>query len=209
MSHGRSLAVFQAIEGQRLAHRASSLTWESFVGVLEQERAANERARHRHWWGIPVAATAAGVLAVAGVVGWDGMQEEPAAPARIVRVQPAQQQNMEQMVRWSLEREGKPDESLASEPEDGLEAEMADVTQPDGRELTTSVSAPQGANVPSVPGNDEQNAWVSHPRSAPPQFQRSLPPTMPASNRFGHSQPLFRLERGFLPTQTVSFSLHD
>lgn len=207
VKHVKALAVFQAVEHQVLDSKTSTLTWESFVGVLEEEKAAEERARSRAWWGIPIAATAAGVLAVVGVVGWDGMQEDTAAPARIVRVQPHEQRSMEQMMRWTLDSVAQRSESLQGDgatPElpDALEAEMSNMNLPEGRELAASVPPRPDSNTPA-----SDRAGSTRGQIFPPIVpERRLPPTQPASNRFGRSQPLFRLEHRLSPAQVVSFS---
>jgi hypothetical protein len=182
------------------------LTWESFVGVLEEEKAAEERARSRAWWGIPIAATAAGVLAVVGVMSWDGMQEDTTAPARIVRVQPHEQRSMEQMMRWTLDSAARRDETLVGDgntPDlpDPLEADMSDVNLPEGRELAASVGA-----RPDPGAQPAERAGTGRGQISPLVPERRLPPTQPASNRFGRSQPLFRLEHRLTPAQVVSFS---
>ena len=209
-SQTKSLAVFRAVETQHLANVTSSLTWESFVGALEAEQAAEERAHSRAWWGIPIAATAAGVLAVVGVIGWDGLQEDTAAPARIVRVQPHEQQRMEQVMRWTLDSAARADDSMvsgyaAANVPDTLEAEMSDDSSMDSRELAASLP------VRPQPGSSNGDRGTSSRGQLPPfaSPERPLPPTMPASNRFGRSQPLFRLEHRLSPAHVVSFSEQD
>jgi hypothetical protein len=208
--HALSLAVFQAIEGRGLADRASALPWESFLAVLERQQADEVRARSRAWWGIPLAATAAGVLAVAGVLAWEGLQNDPAAPARIVRVLPHEQRSMEDLVRWTLEPEGRRADRLltvadASDRWDGLGVELPDWW--DANELAASVTLRDEAN-----GQTSERAAPATGLAVPASDaleRRPLPLTQPASNRFGQGQPLFRLERGILPTQAVSFSAGD
>jgi hypothetical protein len=210
-SHVRSLAVFQAIEAQALASHSSALAWESFASVLEQQQAAEERARSRAWWSIPLVAAAAGVLAVGGVLGWHRYQEDTTTPARIVRVQPHEQQSMEDMVRWSLERDGQRADSLltdvvAPNAPGEFGSDWPQMYAWDARELAASVAPQQEAISQALERISPVAGRELSPGGA---LERRMPPTQPASNRRGRSQPLFRLERGLVPTQVVSYSVND
>lgn len=210
--HARAVSIFRLVEGEHLAGRSSALTWEALLEALDREEsAARTHGRLRAWWGIPVAAVAAGVLAVSAVVGWEGLQDDGGpAPARIVRVQPHEQRSMEQMVRWTLES-GEPGGDplgIAADPAAraaGAEADWS-LEVPDSRELAASVSPPQ-----------QEAAGID--RSAPPSGRapailpvgdrRPAITTQPAGNRFGRSPSFYRLEHRFIPTQPVSFPSHD
>lgn len=208
--HALSVAVFQAVEGSKLAQQASTLTWESFLGVLERQRTAHERAGSRARWAMPLAATAAGVLAVTGVLGWDGWQDDTASPARIVQVQPHQQRSMEDLVRWTLESEGQPGDrhlTVSSAPErpGRLDAERPQSSLPDELEFAANV-APQQTDGPSV---ERVFAASGRSLSPPNAIEWPVQSALPARDRFDRTQPLFRLERRLIPTQAVSFPLHD
>jgi hypothetical protein len=230
--HARGIALFRAVEGGTLANEESALTWETLVGEIEKQRAAeDERSRGRAWWGIPVAATAAGILAVAGVIGWDGLQDDAPGPARIVRVQPHAQHTMEQWMRRSL----APDEARESwlaettgvgdpnvRPYGSAEASWA---LPDGRELAASV-APLEAPQEATPADPEAMAAAPDVISSeviqpaePILREGELPrasgrrpviETLPAGNRVNLGQPLLRLEHHFaMPAQFTSFTPRD
>jgi len=208
--HIRSVAVFRAVEGGRLAQRASDLTWESFLGGLERQRAEEERARRRARWAMPLAAAAAGVLTVAGVLGWDGLQDDTAAPARIVQMQPHQQRSMEELVRWALEPKGKPGDraltiSAAPQHPGGLGVEEPQSALPDELELAASVS-PQDSNGLSA---EQISTASARSPASPSAVEWPVQFTPPSRDRFPQTQPLFRLERRVVPTQAVSFPLHD
>jgi hypothetical protein len=216
--HGRTLAVFRAVERERLAGEQSALTWETLVVRIEQEQAEAEgHQRFRSRWGIPAVAVAAGALAVSLAIGLDGLQEggEP-APARIVRVQPHEQRSMEQVVRWAVESAEPGSDPLLAASRDRVQAESTQVDweaarAPEGRELAASVP-PQLDSVPDPGGRFQgQERLVSAPIMASSPFERRqfVPRTQPASNRFDRAQPLFRLEQRLMPVQPVSFTGHD
>ncbi len=209
--HSRALAIFRSIESERLACEFSTLTWESVqAAVQREETAAQTRARSRAWLGIPVAAAAAGVLAVTAVLGWDTVMDEgQPAPARIVRVEPPQQQNMEQVMRrmlgtWEPRTDFTPSLTKAE-----ADLEAADSRRllgtPDVRELAASVSPPAQDNI----SLEREPVLIVPGRGGVLSSGERQPPTFPASSRGGSIPPLFRLEHRLILTQPVSLSAHD
>lgn len=99
----RSLAVFRQAESERLArHLPAGPSWEQVAFALKAEPSHRLFLRR---YRLPMAAAAVGgLLFVSGAGAWysDVGGSGDTAPARIVRLQPEQQQRMQQVVRQSL-----------------------------------------------------------------------------------------------------------
>ncbi len=211
-AHARAVSIFHHVEGESLAGHGSALTWEALHEALHREEIAHRaQGRIRGRWGIPAAAVAAGIIAVTAVIAWESWQDEGGpAPARIVRVEPPEQRSMEQMVRWTLES-GEPGGDplgIATAPSArgaGAEADWS-LGVPDSRELAASVAPPQQETV----GNDRIAPPSGRgPVISPVGERRPAITTQPAGNRFGRSPSFYKLEHRFIPTQPVSFPIHD
>jgi hypothetical protein len=98
----RSLAVFRRVETERLAaHVSAGPSWERVALAMQAE------PKHRLFlrrYRLPVAAAVGGMLVFSGAGMWYADQGGSAenSPARIVRLEPEQQQHMQQVVRQSL-----------------------------------------------------------------------------------------------------------
>jgi len=208
--HTRSVAVFRAVEGTGRANRVSALTWETFLGVLEEQRVAEEQARNRARWAIPLAAIAAGVLGLTGILGWDGLQEETPAPARIVQVQPPEQRSMEELVRWTLEAEGRHGDRILTVSDAPnrlgvLGAEGLHWNVPDAQQIAASIAPREADGLAMEPISTASSRNLPPPNA----IEHRVPPTQPAIERSGGTQPLFRLEHRILSTQAVSFPARE
>jgi len=208
-NHSRALAIFRSIEGERLAREFSALAWESVQAAIQRDESeAETRVRSRLWWGIPVAA-AAGVLAVAGVLGWDAVMDEgPPAPARIVRVEPLEQRGMEQVMRWMLKTRELPTDPVPAMTAVEARVEPADAEHPlagapEAQEFAGNVSP-----APQESAGAAQEPLPTVPVRVPTVVMRRQS-FLPGAGRGRDVPPLFRLEHRLIPTQPVSYPAYN
>jgi hypothetical protein len=209
--HSRALAIFSSIESERLASESSALTWESVQAAIQREEAEiHSHARSRAWWGIPMAAAAAGMLATAAVLGWDSaMDDGQPAPARIVRVEPPQQQSMDQVLRWTLGTEGPRSDFAwtgrgADVHFDAPDLERPPLGTPEARELAATVSPLVQENV-----SMERESLPLLPARGPAPSAAERQRRNPSAAGRGSNLPLLRLEHRLILTQPVSLSAHE
>ena len=210
--HSRALGIFRSIDSERLSSKISTLTWESVQAAIQREESeAHTHSRSRAWWGIPMAAAAAGALAAVAVLGWDAVMDDgQPAPARIVRVEAPQQRSMEQVMRWTLGT-WEPRSDLAPAPT-GVETHFEDLElgrslleAPEARELAASVSPLMQENV----SLERESPLIVPARNSILSAGERRSPNSPTAGRSGSIPPLFRLEHRLILTQPVSLSVHD
>jgi hypothetical protein len=98
-SLNRSLAVFRQVAALPAGASPQGPSWEAFSRTLDRQRRHHSRLRVR----VPLAAASLLVAVSTGVLFWPVAQEqETPRPARIIRVQPEQQVQMQSMLRSTL-----------------------------------------------------------------------------------------------------------
>jgi hypothetical protein len=205
--HARALALYRALEGERVAPSTSNLTWEAFLAAAHPVPEASMGRRPAPRWALPLAAVALGAVAISGLLGWNGMQEEGRpAPAQIVSVQPQEQHLMEQVLRWALESATPGGDPLHLAAVENLTADLEErglppYMLPEGHELTATLGRPWFDPESTEPAS----APIIRAPSLTAGGERRIAPS-PVLNRLIRTSPALRLERRLTLAQPVGFS---